>query len=162
MRKRRRSANFRPSNLPLTDIGITKPLTMKNRTTPKTPGDNAPAISLAPGGEGFWESRDLPGELKCPEVPRRSAEILDRVGPFPNWRGERPLRDLLIPVYEAASQYGVEHVFGQKSTPAPPAPLPTGGPTRRADTRTLRRRFLPDEWAEEVHVRHFRIVAIAI
>jgi hypothetical protein len=24
-------------------------------------GDNAPAISLAPGGEGFWESRDRLG-----------------------------------------------------------------------------------------------------
>ena len=77
-------------------------------------GDNAPAISLAPGGEGFWESRDLPGALKCPEVPRRSAEILDRVGPFPNWRGERPLRDLLIPVYESASRYALEYVFGGK------------------------------------------------
>ncbi len=77
-------------------------------------GDNAPAISLAPGGEGFWGSRDLPGPLKCPEVPRRSAEILDRVGPFPNWRGERPLRDFLIPVYESASRYAREYVFGGK------------------------------------------------
>jgi hypothetical protein len=77
-------------------------------------GDHAPAISLAPGGEGFWESRDLPGALKCPEVPRRSAEILDRAGAFPNWRGERPLRESLLPVYEAASRYALEHVFGRK------------------------------------------------
>ena len=80
-------------------------------------GDNAPAISLAPGGEGFWESRDLPGALKYPVVPRRSAEILDRVGPFPNWRCERPLRELLIPVYDAASRYALEYVFGRKPEP---------------------------------------------
>jgi hypothetical protein len=80
-------------------------------------GDNAPAISLASGGEGFWESRDLPGPLECPEVPRTPAKILDHVGEFPNWRGERMLRDSLEPVYEAASRYALEYVFSQKPEP---------------------------------------------
>jgi hypothetical protein len=51
--------------------------------------------------------------LECPEVPRTPAKILDRVGEFPNWRGERPLRDFLIPVYESASRYALQYVFGR-------------------------------------------------
>jgi hypothetical protein len=77
-------------------------------------GDDHPAISLRPDGEGFWEGGKLPGPIECPAVPRRRAAVLERVGEFPNWRRDRSLRDALEPVYDAASRYALEHVFGQK------------------------------------------------
>jgi hypothetical protein len=80
-------------------------------------GDDAPAICLPPGGDGFWEAGKFPEPLECPETPRTPAAILERVGKFPNWRGERPLRDSLVPVYEAASRYALEYVFGRKAEP---------------------------------------------
>lgn len=77
-------------------------------------GDDAPAISLPSGGEGFWEGRKPPDPFECPEMPHRPAGVLGRVGEFRDWQGGRPLRDSLEPVYEAASRYGLEHVFGRK------------------------------------------------
>ena len=77
-------------------------------------GDDASAISLPPGGDGFWEGGKLPEPLECPEIPRTPAAILERVGKFPNWRGDRPLGDSLEPVYEPASRYALKYVFGQK------------------------------------------------
>jgi hypothetical protein len=38
-------------------------------------------------------------------------------GELPDWRGERPLRDILAPVYDAASRYALERVFGRKAEP---------------------------------------------
>jgi hypothetical protein len=65
-------------------------------------GDDAPAISLPPGGKGFWESGELPEPLDCPVIPRTPAAILERVGEFPNWCGKRSLCESLTPVYQAA------------------------------------------------------------
>jgi hypothetical protein len=36
------------------------------------------------------------------------------VGEVPRWRGEHPLRESLLPVYEAASRCALEHVFGRE------------------------------------------------
>ena len=77
-------------------------------------GDDAPAICLPTGGEGFWDVGKLP-TLECPKIPRTPAAILERLGELPNWQGERPLRESLEPVYDAASRYALEHVFGRKS-----------------------------------------------
>jgi hypothetical protein len=78
-------------------------------------GDDAPAICLPPGGEGFWEGGKLPAPFECPEMPRRPAAILEQAGALPHWRGQRPLHESLAPVYAAASRYALEHVFGRKS-----------------------------------------------
>jgi len=77
-------------------------------------GDHAPPISLPAGGVGFWEGRPLPKASPCPEIPRRPAGILERLGGFPDWPGDRPLGDWLAPVYEAASRYALDHAFGRK------------------------------------------------
>ena len=77
-------------------------------------GDEIPSICLPREGRGFWEGGPFPAPVECPEMPRKAAAILERVGEFPNWCGERPMRDTLEPVYEAASRYALEHVFGRK------------------------------------------------
>jgi len=48
------------------------------------------------------------------EAPANPGPIFERVGELPHWRGEPPLRETLAPVYEAASRYALEHVFGCK------------------------------------------------
>jgi hypothetical protein len=83
-------------------------------------GDGAPAISLPPESEDFWEGPELPADFLGPvEAPLNPALILRRVGELPGWRGERMLRDSLEPVYEAASRYALEYVFGRKPEPRP-------------------------------------------
>ena len=83
-------------------------------------GEGAPAISLPPESEDFWEGPELPADFLGPvEAPLNPALILRRVGELPGWRGERMLRDSLEPVYEAASRYALEYVFGRKPEPRP-------------------------------------------
>jgi hypothetical protein len=53
------------------------------------------------------------------EAPLNPALILRRVGEIPNWHGEHMLRDSLEPVYEAASRYALEYVFGRKPETRP-------------------------------------------
>jgi len=77
-------------------------------------GDDLPEISLPPGGDGFWRGGQLPEPIPCPEMPRRPAAILEQAGALPNWQGAAPLSESLPPVYEAASRYALEHVFGRK------------------------------------------------
>ena len=79
--------------------------------------DEVPPISLPLEGRVFWEGGPLPTAVECPAMPRESASILEQVEEFPNWRGQRPLRESLLPVYEAASRYALEYVFGRKPDP---------------------------------------------
>lgn len=75
----------------------------------------APAISLPREREDFWAGRQLPPDFVGPvEMPANPGTILERVGELPDWGGQRPLRDILAPVYDAASRYALEHVFGRK------------------------------------------------
>jgi hypothetical protein len=72
-------------------------------------------ISLPPKGEDFWVGRQLPVDFLGPvEAPPNPALVLSRVGELPGWQGAAPLRASLKPVYEAASRYAREHVFGRK------------------------------------------------
>jgi hypothetical protein len=77
-------------------------------------GDDLPEISLPPGGDGFWRGGPLPEPIQCPEMPRRPAAILEQAGALPHWQGAEPLRESLPPVYEAASRYALEQVFGRE------------------------------------------------
>jgi hypothetical protein len=78
----------------------------------------APAIGLPPAGEDFWKGRALPEDFFGPVgEPSQPAPLLRRLGEIPNWRGESLLRDSLEPVYEAASRYALEYVFGRKPEP---------------------------------------------
>lgn len=63
----------------------------------------ARAVPLALDPAGYWGRWDpLPGD-DLPGEPRLAAPVLERLGPFPFWRGAEPLRDLLLPVYRAAA-----------------------------------------------------------
>jgi hypothetical protein len=71
---------------------------------------------LPPDDEDFWAGRKLPRDFAGPvEAPATPGPIFERVGELPDWRGERKLRDTLEPVYDAASRYALENVFGRKN-----------------------------------------------
>lgn len=81
------------------------------------PPDAYPAspIALPRQDESFWAGRKLPQDFAGPvEAPANPGCIFERVGELPGWRGECNLGDSLNPVYEAASRYALEHVFGRK------------------------------------------------
>jgi hypothetical protein len=77
-------------------------------------GDDLPEMSLPPNGGRFWSSGQLPKPIPCPEMPSWPAAILQQAGALPNWQGAAPLSESLPPVYEAASRYALEHVFGRR------------------------------------------------
>lgn len=65
----------------------------------------------------FWKGGELPmdilGEVRTP--PLRAA-LLKRLGGFPFWRGSEPFQDTLEPIYEKASQLGLD-TFVEKKGP---------------------------------------------
>jgi uncharacterized Zn finger protein len=73
----------------------------------------AAAAPLPSDPSAFWPARGLPddvfGDVQSAPV---SGAWLQRLGNFPFWRGERPLLDALEPVYERASQRGLEAFLG--------------------------------------------------
>ena len=75
----------------------------------------APAITLPRRGEDFWAGRKLQhGFADSIEAPVNPGPSFERVSELPDWREERPLRETLEPVYDAASRYALEHMFGRK------------------------------------------------
>jgi uncharacterized Zn finger protein len=78
-----------------------------------------PPEPLPASAEAFWNGRPLPDEfLGAVEVPPEPAALPRRLGPFPFWRGERPLLDAVEPSYRAASARGLEAVLGRQSESA--------------------------------------------
>ena len=60
-------------------------------------------IDLDPSA--YWGTSDpLPGDDAATE-PRLTAPVLERLGAFPFWRGEEPLRDRLVPAYRTAAAH---------------------------------------------------------
>jgi uncharacterized Zn finger protein len=61
----------------------------------------------------FWEGEPLPADL-IDQVrrPPVNAALLKRLGNFPFWRGNTPFFDALAPVYDRASQAGIEAFLG--------------------------------------------------
>jgi uncharacterized Zn finger protein len=72
------------------------------------------AAETRPAGPGaFWQGSELPeGLLGEIEAPPATAALLARLGPFPFWRGRRPLAEILAPVYAAASARGLDILLG--------------------------------------------------
>ena len=68
----------------------------------------------------FWSGGGLPddvfGDVEAPPV---SAAWLQRLGNFPFWRGDAHLLDTLEPVYEVASQRGLEAFLGGRTSSPP-------------------------------------------
>jgi uncharacterized Zn finger protein len=63
----------------------------------------AAPVAVAPASDNFWEgtrpSLDLIGDID----PRARLALLDRLGPFPFWRSERALTEVVGPIIEAAA-----------------------------------------------------------
>jgi len=79
-----------------------------------------PAEPLPQDAAAFWHGQPLMdgvfGEAQRPLVP---AALLRRLGPFPFWRVTRDLREIVEPVYTAASERGLAALAGELSPPAP-------------------------------------------
>jgi uncharacterized Zn finger protein len=77
------------------------------------------AVPLPADPAAFWSGGELAddvfGEVQAPPV---SAAWLQRLGNFPFWRGEAHLVDVLEPVYEEASQRGLEAFLGEGRGPS--------------------------------------------
>jgi uncharacterized Zn finger protein len=67
----------------------------------------------------FWQGQPLPegfaGEVQAPLV---AAALLRRLGPFPFWRVTRDLREIVEPVYTAATARGTAALAGELPPPA--------------------------------------------
>ncbi len=75
--------------------------------TPAPPPRDTPerTVPLDPDLAAYWGTADpLPSGDAATE-PRLTAPVLERLGPFPFWRGQEPLRDQLVPVYQAAAAH---------------------------------------------------------
>ncbi len=63
----------------------------------------APAAAAPASSDNFWEGTrpalDLIGDID----PRARLALLDRLGPFPFWRSERALAEVVAPIMEAAA-----------------------------------------------------------
>jgi uncharacterized Zn finger protein len=67
------------------------------------------AEPLSADAAAFWTGAGLPadvcGEMRMPPV---SGAWLRRLGPFPFWRGEKPLVEVLEPAYRRAAEAGLD------------------------------------------------------
>ena len=82
---------------------------------PRTEEKAAPATvePLPSGAAAFWTLGKLPEDLYgSVATPPVSAAWLQRLGNFPFWRGGEHLLDALEPVYEQASQRGLNTFLG--------------------------------------------------
>ncbi|HKI31239.1 MAG TPA: SWIM zinc finger family protein [Gemmataceae bacterium] len=103
-------------------LGRLTPAAVTAAATAEAPAEASgePAAPLPADPSAFWTGGSLPddvfGEVQAPPV---SAAWLQRLGNFPFWRGESHLRDVLEPIYEEASQRGVNTFLGGKTDPQP-------------------------------------------
>jgi len=68
------------------------------------PAEPAPVIASPPVSDNFWEGTrptlDLIGDID----PRARLALLERLGPFPFWRSERSLAEVVGPILEEAAK----------------------------------------------------------
>lgn len=108
------------------------------RVTPKPsrpePRDQRPPLVAGqPPPEHFWEGTAPEGDLfGVVEPPPRSAPILRRLGPFPFWRGEYDLLEVLAPLYPGAASIAAAALVGERRS-QPEEPPPRAG--RRGSRR---------------------------
>lgn len=84
---------------------------------------NPVAESLPEDPISFWQGHPLPedfiGEAQSPLV---AAALPRQLGPFPFWRVTRDVREIVEPVYVAASERGIASLVGELSSPVPRSP----------------------------------------
>jgi uncharacterized Zn finger protein len=73
-----------------------------------------PAAELLPADPSvFWVGGSVPDDLfRDVQPPPVSAAWPRRLGNFPFWRGQERFLDVLVPVYRAAAQRGLETFLG--------------------------------------------------
>jgi uncharacterized Zn finger protein len=112
----------------LRGLGRDELLQRLSRLAPAAEAAPTPAEAAAPPAAeplpadpaAFWSAGGLPddvyGDVQSAPV---SGAWLQRLGNFPFWRGDEYLLDALRPVYEGASQRGLDTFLGGKRAPQP-------------------------------------------
>jgi uncharacterized Zn finger protein len=106
----------------MNQLGSISPSPQRENTRAKQPASTASSASVASlpteplptEMSRFWRGADLPedvfGEVQIPPV---TAVLLKRLGHFPFWRGAERLLEVLEPLYQQASQRGLEVFLGE-------------------------------------------------
>jgi uncharacterized Zn finger protein len=84
--------------------------------TKKTASTRAgvPSEPLPTESASFWNGGNLPDDLfDAVQIPPVAAALPKRLGNFPFWRGTERFLDTLAPIYEYASQRGLEAFLGE-------------------------------------------------
>jgi uncharacterized Zn finger protein len=96
-------------------------------------GSDHVAESLPEDPISFWQGQPLPegftGEAQPPLV---AAALPRQLGPFPFWRVSRDVREIVEPVYVAASERGVASLAGDLSSLVPRSPHGDQSPRKSA------------------------------
>ncbi|AGA28577.1 SWIM zinc finger family protein [Singulisphaera acidiphila] len=76
-----------------------------------------PGEPLSVQSEPFWNVAEERTEdwFGVVEVPREPVALASRLGGFPFWQGEAPLRDTLLATYQAASPRGLDVFLGPET-----------------------------------------------
>lgn len=72
-------------------------------------------LPVAP--DAFWSGGALPGDLGQLNAGEQLESSLERLGPFPLWRGDTPLGLLLQPVYMCAKEMALQILAGDDAWP---------------------------------------------
>jgi uncharacterized Zn finger protein len=106
----------------MNQLGSISPSPQRENTRAKQPASAASSVSVASLPteplpteiSRFWRGADLPedvfGEVQIPPV---TAVLPKRLGHFPFWRGAERLLEVLEPLYQQASQRGLEVFLGE-------------------------------------------------
>jgi uncharacterized Zn finger protein len=87
--------------------------------SPAEPAPTGPAEPLGADPARFWQTDPVPEEVFGEvERPGASAGWPRRLGSFPFWRGHQPFLVALDPLYQQASQRGLEAYLGETEAPA--------------------------------------------
>src|SRR5262249_14867089 len=90
-----------------------------SRSGSATPREEGPACGPLPTDPvAVWAAGPVPEEYGEVEAPPVAAGMVQRLGKFPFWRGERPLIETVEPVYLQASALGLSTFLGERKEKA--------------------------------------------
>jgi uncharacterized Zn finger protein len=96
----------------LGEAGATAPATAAEAVAPQA------REPLPADVKGFWQGGELKDDVfGAAKPPPVNAFLLERLGNFPFWRGEQRFRDVVEPVYQAASDRGERVFLGEVCEP---------------------------------------------
>ena len=113
------------------------------------PGSRAQENLFPSNPATFWhpdQAEEPFPSFEPARIPDRDADILDRLGPFPDSENDQPIADTLRPMYRNATKNAMKHVTVAKTNPmkGPTDAMPSETELRESQTdRTVQRARSP-------------------